>query len=129
MTNNEAFGNQQHGSGEEGPKIFRLTREQFEELKAAGLAGEAIKIEDEKTISEESSHSTKENVQEETKICVDEAERKLAAGTDQERPVDGWTARSFQDAMKGSQGKPPWVIEDLLLAQSATLVSAQPHAM
>ena len=45
------------------------------------------------------------------------------------QPVDRWTARGFQDAMKGSQGKPPWVIEDLLLAESATLVSAQPHAM
>ena len=40
-----------------------------------------------------------------------------------------WEARSFQDAIKGSIEKPPWVIEDLLLAESATLVSAQPHAM
>jgi hypothetical protein len=31
--------------------------------------------------------------------------------------------------MKGLEGKPPWIIEDLLLAESATLVSAQPHAM
>jgi hypothetical protein len=42
---------------------------------------------------------------------------------------DRWEARSFQDAMKGSSDKPPWIIEDLLLADSATLVSAQPHAM
>jgi hypothetical protein len=40
-----------------------------------------------------------------------------------------WQARSFQDAMHGSGQKPPWVIEDLLLSESATLVSAQPHAM
>src|SRR5438270_1868760 len=31
--------------------------------------------------------------------------------------------------MKGSGVKPPWVIEDLSLSDSATLVSAQPHAM
>jgi hypothetical protein len=42
---------------------------------------------------------------------------------------DRWKARSFQDAIKGSGEKPPWVIEDLLLGESATLVSAQPHAM
>jgi hypothetical protein len=60
---------------------------------------------------------------------LDEDERKVAAGAGQERPVDRWAARGFQDAMRGSQGKPPWIIEDLLLAESATLVSAQPHAM
>ena len=80
-----------------GPKIIRLTMEEFKELQAAGRTAEAIRIEDEKTKSEDSSHSTKENVQEDTKICVDEAERNLAAGTDQERPVDRWTARGFQD--------------------------------
>ena len=47
----------------------------------------------------------------------------------QERPSDRWTARGFQDAMTASQSNPPWIIEDLLLAESATLVSAQPHAM
>jgi len=31
--------------------------------------------------------------------------------------------------MEGSGAKPPWVIKDLLLSESATLVSAQPHAM
>jgi AAA domain len=40
-----------------------------------------------------------------------------------------WRVRNYQDAMKGSATKPPWVIEDLLLEQSATLVSAHPHAM
>jgi hypothetical protein len=45
------------------------------------------------------------------------------------QPSDNWIARSFQDAIKGSREKPPWIIEDLLLAESATLVSAQPHAM
>ena len=42
---------------------------------------------------------------------------------------DRWRVRSFQDAMKGSGERPPWIIEDLLLGDSATLVSAQPHAM
>jgi len=45
------------------------------------------------------------------------------------QPSDRWIARGFQDAMKGSEERPPWIIEDLLLAESATLVSAQPHAM
>src|SRR3989442_215424 len=40
-----------------------------------------------------------------------------------------WKVRGFEDAMKGSNSRPPWVIEDLLLGDSATLVSAQPHAM
>jgi hypothetical protein len=31
--------------------------------------------------------------------------------------------------MKNDQGKPPWVIEDLLMEQSATLVSAHPHSL
>jgi hypothetical protein len=44
-------------------------------------------------------------------------------------PASPWEARSFQDAMRGSGHRPPWVIEDLLLSESATLVSAQPHAM
>jgi len=37
--------------------------------------------------------------------------------------------RTFGDAQRGEGGRPPWVIQDLLLAQTATLVSAQPHAM
>jgi hypothetical protein len=60
---------------------------------------------------------------------LDEALRKLTSSVTQESPIDKWTARGFQDAMKSSQEKPPWIIEDLLLAESATLVSAQPHAM
>jgi hypothetical protein len=60
---------------------------------------------------------------------LDEAERKFALNMDQDRQAQRWTARGFQDAMKSSQEKPPWIIEDLLLAESATLVSAQPHAM
>jgi RecA-family ATPase len=46
----------------------------------------------------------------------------------EEPPYDRWKVRTFQDAMNGSTA-PPWVIEDVLLADSATLVSAQPHAM
>jgi hypothetical protein len=58
---------------------------------------------------------------------LDKAEQRPAPNTDPR--ADRWEARGFQDAMKGSQAKPPWIIEDLLLAESATLVSAQPHAM
>jgi len=64
---------------------------------------------------------------------VSSGEQPLAKGqkliTDMPATRDRWEARGFQDAMKGAQGKPPWIIEDLLLAESATLVSAQPHAM
>jgi hypothetical protein len=41
----------------------------------------------------------------------------------------GWLVRDLSDAMAGTGTKPPWVIEDLLLAQSATQVSAHPHSM
>jgi hypothetical protein len=58
-----------------------------------------------------------------------EAEQKPTPRIDADEKADRWTARGFQDAMKGSNEKPPWIIEDLLLADSATLVSAQPHAM
>ncbi len=40
-----------------------------------------------------------------------------------------WELRSFQDAMQGASDRPPWVIEDLVLEQSGTLVSAHPHSM
>lgn len=40
-----------------------------------------------------------------------------------------WEVRGFLDAMKSNNQKPPWIIEDLLLEESATLVSAHPHAM
>ena len=56
----------------------------------------------------------------------------LGANTDSPAataPPDRWEVRNFQDAMKGSGVQPPWIIEDLLLGDSATLVSAQPHAM
>jgi AAA domain len=43
--------------------------------------------------------------------------------------VDPWAVRGVPDAHKGSGRQLPWVIEELLLSQSATLVSAQPHAM
>ena len=46
-----------------------------------------------------------------------------------EATPERWQARDYQDAMKGTGEKPPWVIEDLLLGDSATLVSALPHAM
>lgn len=42
---------------------------------------------------------------------------------------EGWQIRGFQDALNSNQEKPPWVIQDLLMEQSATLVSAHPHSM
>lgn len=41
----------------------------------------------------------------------------------------GRAIKSFQDAINGTSVRPPWVIEELLLAETATLVSAQPHSM
>jgi AAA domain len=41
----------------------------------------------------------------------------------------GWEICDLSHAMAGARQKPPWVIEDLLLAQSATQVSAHPHSM
>ena len=45
------------------------------------------------------------------------------------RSASSWEIRSFSDAMAGATEKPPWVIEDLLLAQSATQVSSHPHSV
>jgi hypothetical protein len=42
---------------------------------------------------------------------------------------DGWRVRDLSDALAGAGEKPPWVIEGLLLAQSATQISAHPHSM
>ena len=41
----------------------------------------------------------------------------------------GWKLRNLGDALAGTGEKPPWVIQDLLLAESATQVSAHPHSM
>lgn len=41
----------------------------------------------------------------------------------------GWHVRDLSDAMAGTGQKPPWVIEDLVLSESATQVSAHPHSM
>ena len=40
-----------------------------------------------------------------------------------------WSARTLTDAVHGETQEPPWVIKGLLLEQSATLVSAQPHSI
>ena len=40
-----------------------------------------------------------------------------------------WTARTLADALRGATEEPPWVIKGLLLEESATLVSAQPHSI
>ena len=70
----------------------------------------------------------------ETEAKVEVTTGDLSASINEESLKDAsspnvWQARSFQDAMQGSGQKPPWVIDDLLLGESATLVSAQPHAM
>ena len=41
---------------------------------------------------------------------------------------EGWKIRNLDDALKGSP-KPPWIIDDLVLAETATQVSAHPHGM
>jgi hypothetical protein len=41
----------------------------------------------------------------------------------------GWHVRDLSDAIAGTGQQPPWIIRDLLLAQSATQVSAHPHSM
>jgi hypothetical protein len=40
-----------------------------------------------------------------------------------------WSIRSLQHALGGAAEEPPWVIEDLLLAESATLVSGHPQSL
>lgn len=40
-----------------------------------------------------------------------------------------WPVHGFQDAMQSQRQRPPWTITDLLMAQSATLVSALPHSI
>src|SRR5205809_1905524 len=40
-----------------------------------------------------------------------------------------WEVRTLADALNIREEQPPWIIEDILLEQSATLVSAQPKAM
>lgn len=42
---------------------------------------------------------------------------------------EGWKVRSLSDALEGTGQQPPWVIENLLLSESATQVSAHPHSM
>jgi hypothetical protein len=41
---------------------------------------------------------------------------------------NGWAVCNLADALAGS-GRPPWIINNLLLSQSATQVSAHPHSM
>jgi hypothetical protein len=40
-----------------------------------------------------------------------------------------WKIRTLKDALKNESQGPPWVIKDLLLKDTATLVSAHPHSM
>jgi hypothetical protein len=42
---------------------------------------------------------------------------------------DPWEIRGLQDAIATKNQELPWVVNSILLAESATLVSAQPHAM
>jgi hypothetical protein len=41
----------------------------------------------------------------------------------------GWEIRNLEDALAGCNSKPPWVIKDLLLKDTATQVSAHPHSL
>jgi hypothetical protein len=43
--------------------------------------------------------------------------------------VARWNVRTLEDALKDTSEGPPWVIKDLLLKDTATLVSAHPHSM
>jgi hypothetical protein len=40
-----------------------------------------------------------------------------------------WTPRTLPDAMRAATQEPPWVIKGLVLEESATLISAQPHSI
>jgi hypothetical protein len=42
---------------------------------------------------------------------------------------DRWQVRSYKDALENRGKQVPWVVKDLLVSRTATLVSAQPHAM
>ncbi len=42
---------------------------------------------------------------------------------------EGWEILDLGDALAGRENKPPWIIKDLLLADTATQVSAHPHSM
>jgi RecA-family ATPase len=53
---------------------------------------------------------------------------KVASVEDLSMPL-GWKIRDLGDALEGSGQKPPWIIEDLLLAETATQISAHPHSM
>ena len=44
------------------------------------------------------------------------------------RARDQWAVLGFQDAFRNAE-EPPWVIKDLVMAGTVTLVSAHPHAM
>jgi hypothetical protein len=51
------------------------------------------------------------------------------ANVEQMSMPPGWKIRDLGDALEGSAQKPPWIIEDLLLAETATQISAHPHSM
>ncbi len=40
-----------------------------------------------------------------------------------------WQPKTVSNALQGATEEPPWVIKGLLLEQSATLISAQPHSI
>jgi AAA domain len=40
-----------------------------------------------------------------------------------------WMTRTLADALRGATEEPPWVIKGLVMEDSATLVSAQPHSI
>jgi hypothetical protein len=47
----------------------------------------------------------------------------------QRKDDDFFKVRTLKDALESKSSAPPWVIQDLLLKDSATLISAHPHSM
>jgi hypothetical protein len=54
---------------------------------------------------------------------------KIATPQKNPEPFDPWRVCSLPDALRNEGQKPSYVIDGLLMSQSATLVSAQPHGM
>lgn len=56
------------------------------------------------------------------------ARQNLSVNVSNQTPL-AWEVKTYGDAKNSQASGPSWVIRDLLLEQTATLVSAQPHAM
>jgi len=49
--------------------------------------------------------------------------------TEKVKAFDRWAVYGLRDAFLSEENQPAWVIKELLMSQSGTLVSAKPHAM